>query len=526
MNEVEERPAAQVIVVGAGPTGLWLAAELALAGVCTLVLERDEQRSPHSKAMGLHPRTLETLAMRGMVEQFLTEGTRVPNWHFGMLESRLDFTGLDTPFPFMLAYPQVRTEQLLERRAMDLGVSILTGHTVTGLVQDGSSVTVEVVGADGAMTLTAAFVVGCDGAGSTVRKAAGIDFPGTEATAYGFLGEVILDDPPSTVVSRHNAEGAVIVLPVGGGRYRVTGFDPANQHAGDELTLAALRAVTRQVTGTDYGMREPGWLTRFGNATRLAATYRKDRVLLAGDAAHMHWPAGGVGLNVGVQDAMNLGWKLAAVVQGRATAALLDSYHSERHPVGQALVEHTLAQSALITAVAPDGQALRSILTNLLRSHPQVERAIANKLAALDITYTSTDPAAHPLVGTRTPLTEPDSTLVGALRAGRPVLLDLSGNGLGTAADFASAMGIQTHPSPPAETGGTQWSGVGAAIIRPDGHVWQAIDASANLEAALTHTLDGLGVTFNELTTESRTSTVPGQCCPQRAASVDPRPAH
>lgn len=497
VNGIMEKASAQVIVVGAGPVGLWLAAELALAGVSTLVLEREEQRSPHSKALGLHPRTIEMLAMRGLAKQFVAEGAPVPSWHFGMLESRLDFTGLDTPYPFMLAYPQVRTEELLERRARDLGVPIVRGHSVTGLTQDDSSVTVEVTGADGTSTLSARFVVGCDGAGSTVRKAAGIDFPGTDITAYGFIGEVVLDDPPGTVISMHNAAGAVIALPIGGGRYRVTGFDPENQNAGDELTLEALRAITSRVTGTDYGMRDPSWLTRFGNATRHAATYRKNRVLLAGDAAHMHWPAGGVGLNVGVQDAMNLGWKLAAEVQGRATAGLLDSYHDERHPVGEALAEHTLAQGALITAITPDGQALRSLLRNLIASHPGLERTLAEKLAALDITYPPSGPAAHPLVGTRAPAAEPDSIIFSALHDGRPVLLDLSGGDrLGRAAEAASAMGIETHAGPLAETGGPDWSGVGAAIIRPDGYVWRAVDAaSPSLESAVIHSLDSLEAT-------------------------------
>jgi 2-polyprenyl-6-methoxyphenol hydroxylase-like FAD-dependent oxidoreductase len=456
------------------------------------VLEREERRSPHSKALGLHPHTIEVLAMRGLAKQFIAEGVPLPNWHFGMLESRLDFTGLDTAYPFMLAHPQVRTEELLERRARDLGVPILRGRSVTGLTQDDSSVTAET----DREAWTAQFVVGCDGAGSTVRKAAGIGFPGTDSTAYGFIGEVILDDPPGAVVSMHNTAGAVIVLPVGGGRYRVTGFDPANQEAGDELTLAALRAITSRVTGTDYGMRDPSWLTRFGNATRHAASYRRNRVLLAGDAAHMHWPAGGVGLNVGVQDAMNLGWKLAAEVQGRAAAGLLDSYHDERHPVGEALAEHTLAQGALITAITPEGQALRALLSKLLASHPDVERTLAEKLAALDITYTSSDPAAHPLVGTRAPATEPDSIIFGALHRGRPVLLSGSDR-LGRAAESASAVGIETRSIPLAETGGPGWSGVGAAIIRPDGYVWWAVDdSSADLESAVTYALGNLGATF------------------------------
>jgi 2-polyprenyl-6-methoxyphenol hydroxylase-like FAD-dependent oxidoreductase len=490
----EEKNEAQVIVVGAGPVGLWLAGELALAGVSTLVLEREQRRGPHSKALGLHPRTLEVFAMRGLDKQFLADGVPVPNWHFGMLERRLDFTGLDTPYPFMLAFPQARTEELLERRATDLGVTVLRGHAVTGLTQDDSSVTVEIAGPDGVSTRSAGFVVGCDGAGSTVRKAAAIDFPGTDSTAYGFIGEVVLDAPPASTVSAHNAGGAVIALPLGGGYHRVIGFDPARQESGPDLTLAALRDVTTRVTGTDYGMRDPRWLTRFGNATRHAATYRKGRVLLAGDSAHMHWPAGGVGLNVGVQDAMNLGWRLAAEVQGRAAAGLLDGYHAERHPVGEELAEHTLAQGALIMGTAPDGQALRSLLSGLLASQPALGRAIADKLAGLDVAYTSPDPAAHPLDGTRPPAAA-YPRLFDLLQDGRPVLLDLRG-ALGGAAARASSLGIETHPGPLAETGGPAWSGVGAAIIRPDGYVWRAVDVSADLDAVVADRLDALGATF------------------------------
>ncbi|PRY38721.1 FAD-dependent monooxygenase [Umezawaea tangerina] len=464
-NETE-----QVLVVGAGPVGLWVAAELALAGVPTLVVERAVERSPHSKAMGVHPRTVEVLAMRGVEKEFLAEGGRVPTWHFGMLDNRLDLRELDTPYPFLLSIPQLRTEQLFERRALDLGVRILRGHGVTGLTQDDSAVTVELDGPDGPYALTARYVVGADGAGSTVRKAAGVDFPGSDATTFGYVGEVVLDDPPvPPVISAHNTDGALITVPLGGGRFRIAGLDSVRQGRDDGFTFEDLRATTTRVAGSDFGMRDPGWLSRFGNTTRIAATYRKGRVLLAGDAAHMHFPAGGVGLNVGVQDAMNLGWKLAAQVQGRAAPGLLDSYHDERHPVGLELAEHTLAQTALIGAATPEQRELRKLVNDLVGSVPQLNRALADKLSGLDVAY----PGTHPLVGKRFPAAAEH------LHRGRPVLL----TDLEEAADLAARLGFETAGGP------------GAVVVRPDGHVWWAAD-EADTEADVLAGLTALGTTF------------------------------
>jgi 2-polyprenyl-6-methoxyphenol hydroxylase-like FAD-dependent oxidoreductase len=488
-----------VIVVGAGPVGLWLAGELRLAGVATLVLERNERPSPHSKALGIHSRTIEVLAMRGLEEQVLEAGTPLPSFHFGMLDARLDFSSLDTPYPFVLAFSQNRTEVLLERRATDLGADVLRGHTVTGLTQDDASVTVTVAGPDGGYTRQAPFVVGCDGAGSVVRKAAGIDFPGSDATVFGYLGDVSLDKPPEeSFLALSNADGALIVVPVPGGRYRITGVDPAHQEPGDTLTMARLRAATVRMTGTDFGMRDPVWLSRFGNATRHATTYRQGRVLLAGDAAHMNFPAGGVGLNVGIQDAMNLGWKLAAEVQGRASANLLDTYHRERHPVGAALAEHTQAQTALITAaLSPEGQALRALLNQLIGTQPQLSRALAEKLSGLDVAYPSKDREAHPLIGARAPA-EDAPGLFKLLHRGRPALLTVAGTAPAAAAEHASSLGVEAHVGALPSTGGRAWPGVTAAIVRPDGHIWWATDRpSTDLASAVTEALAALPATFD-----------------------------
>ncbi|WP_208720108.1 FAD-dependent monooxygenase [Amycolatopsis circi] len=453
------------VVVGAGPAGLWTAAELALGGGRPLVLERAEQRSPHSKALVMHPRTIEVLAMRGQEQAFLDRGLPVPEGHFGMLPALLDFRGLDTPFPFLLAHPQLRTEELIEQHALTLGAVIRRGHQVTGLSQDEQGVTLQVSGPDGEYEITADHVVGTDGAGSTVRKAAGIEFPGTDSTVFGFLGDVELTDPPERPGYWHNEHGGLIVVPLPGGRYRVTGYSPSALTP----TLESLRETAKLIAGTDFGPHSPVWLSRFGNATRLATEYRKGRVFLAGDAAHMHFPAGGVGLNVGLQDAMNLGWKLAAVQRGRADAALLDTYHAERHPVGVALGEHTKAQTALITATTEEGQSLRRFMADLLRAHPDVATALANTVTALDVRY----PGVHPLAGQRLPATREQLHL---LRDGRPVLLAQEGSP--ELKELAASTDLQLYETE------LPWSAA-AVLMRPDGHVWAAGDTAGQLAEAM-----------------------------------------
>ncbi|WP_086664419.1 FAD-dependent monooxygenase [Lentzea kentuckyensis] len=372
-----------VVVVGAGPTGLWLAGELRLGGASVTVLESRQERDPNSKALTIHPRTLEVFDSRGVVAPFLEEGIRIPDGHFAGLPARLDFSALDTPYPFTLVLVQARTEELLEARAERMGVTIRRGREVTGLTEDG------VVLSDGEV-VEARYVVGCDGTRSTVRTAACIDFPGTGPTTWGWLGDVVLDDPPARGFANVTGpDGGLMVVPLPGGRHRLVGGDPTanrSDRPGD-LTLDELRTTVRRIAGTDFGMRDPVWLSRFSNATRQAATYRKGNVLLAGDAAHMHFPTGGVGMNVGIQDAHNLGWKLAAVVTGRADDSLLDTYHRERHPVGAELLEHTRAQTALMTTFSPEGQALRAVLSQLISTAPDMSKVLAERLSGLGVTY-------------------------------------------------------------------------------------------------------------------------------------------
>ncbi|WP_128376397.1 FAD-dependent monooxygenase [Streptomyces cavernae] len=470
----------EVVVVGAGPTGLWLAAELRLQNVPVTVLEARKERNPHSKALTVHPRTVEILGMRGLAEDFVAAGRTVPTGHFGALDARLDFRNLDTPHPFTLVLPQARTEELLEAHARALGAEIRRGHRVTALAQEPDHAHVEVVGPAGSYALRARYVVGCDGTRSRVREEAGIGFPGTDTTLWGWLGDVLTDEPPAVAVSVFGPDGGVMAVPLPGGLTRFVGLAPEDRRPDwpGELTLEEMRAKTKRVLGTDFGMRDPRWLSRFGNATRQAADYRKDRVLLAGDAAHMHFPTGGVGLNVGFQDATNLGWKLAATVRGTAPAGLLDTYHTERHPVGARLLASTRAQTALMTAYSTEGQALRAFLSELVDDLPAFSHALAERLAALDVRYPPADPAtAHPLTGTRAPdLAFADGTSLFALmRGGRHVLLDLSG---GTDAEASSGDGRMPHL--PQETHHHRttlarpegpWRAVRAALIRPDGHV-------------------------------------------------------
>ncbi|NMO16907.1 NAD-binding protein [Pyxidicoccus fallax] len=390
----------EVAVVGGGPTGLMLACELALAGIRVTVFERRAEPVRQSRALTLHPRSLEVLALRGLAPRFLERGRPIPTGHFAMLDTRLDFSVLDTSFPFTLYLPQLDTEQLLEARARELGVDVRRGHEVEALRQDSEGVSLEGTAAGAAFRCEARYVVGADGARSRVRQLAGIRFVGTDTTLTAMLGDVVLGEPPATPAhSVNNARGGVMLVPLGPSLHRVVIFDPARARVPlqEAVTLEELKQSSVNIAGTDFGMREPRWLSRFGNETRLAERYRVERVLLAGDAAHIHFPAGGQGLNVGLQDAMNLGWKLAGVLRGHAPATLLDSYHQERAPVGEALLRNTEAQTALMPHDA-SVMALRDLLSDLLKS-PALNRPLADRLAGFDGAYPALDLPAPPHEG-------------------------------------------------------------------------------------------------------------------------------
>ncbi|TQS28285.1 monooxygenase [Microbispora sp. KK1-11] len=469
----------EVVIVGGGPTGLWLAAELRLAGVEVTVLERRAERDPHSKGFTIHPRTMELWASRGAGESFVTQGRRVPDSHFGLLGHRMDYGTLDTPFPYVLLLAQPRVEELMEGYARDLGVDVRRGHAFTALTQEKDRVVVRAEGPGGPSTMETAFLAGCDGAGSAVRSAAGIGFPGTGSTAYAWVADVTLDDPPAVpYFQQTNEAGQVLVVPIGPGLHRVAGVDGAGV-LGCEGRPAEkeLRAWLVAVAGTDFGLHDPVWVSGTGSASCLADHYRSGRVLLAGDAAHRLFPAGGMGLNVGVQDAWNLGWKLAATVRGWAPGGLLDTYHAERHPVGAATLRLTRGQTALMTTFTPETLALRSVLDDAIARVPEFSRFLAEQVSGIGVSY-GRDADDHPLVGTRAP----DLRLSGGpglfalLAPGRYVFLDLTGAGRALSAQ------VTASPEPPTPPGLTvcagepvesraDWRRVRAALIRPDGHV-------------------------------------------------------
>ncbi|MFF8676025.1 FAD-dependent monooxygenase [Streptomyces sp. NPDC015242] len=494
----------QVVIAGGGPVGLWLAAELRRGGISVTVVEERPERDGRSKALTVHPRTVEVLASRAVHEPFLAEGLPIPSGHFGLLDDRLDFRRLDTPFPYTLALPQARTEEILEEHALSVGARIRRGHRVTALTEHPDAVTVRIEGPRGPYELRAAYLVGCDGTRSTVRQAAGIGFPGSPSTVLGFLGDVTLESPPPPGFSVFTEAGTLMAAQLPGAVYRLVGITPDDLTTTwpGELTMGELRAKTIAIAGRDFGIREGLWLSRFGNASRLAERYRKGRVLLAGDAAHQHFPAGGVGMNVGLQDAHNLGWKLAAVLSGRAPEPLLDTYHTERHPVGADLIRASRAQTALMTAFSPEGRDLRSLLSQAVATQPEFNRNLAERLTGLAVNYPPADPSAHPLTGTRAPdlafasgdtATEPGaSSLLALLRADRYTLLDLTGSADGPLRALARP-GLAVHARSLA-TRPDGWSEVRAVLLRPDGHLaWAGTTADdADLAAAANQALTAL----------------------------------
>lgn len=359
---------ADVIVSGAGPVGLLTAALLDSAGVKVEVLERLTERSENSRAAVLHPRTLEVLTTvraedgRTLTDILLSHGRTVPRTYFGMLPQLLDYTELDTPHPYILQITQATTERVLASLVEARGIPVHYGREVTGFEQDDTGVRVRA----GDTVHTARYLVGADGAWSPVRQQAGIEFPGTPGNTVSYLADVHLDAAPEHATHAWDQEnGWVGVVPLFDGIHRVFGVLPEDTGLTPEqvaarrsqpLTLEDLRGILKRITGTDYGLRNAVWISTAGNTTRHATQYRAGRVFVAGDAAHVHFPAGGQGVNVGMQDAVNLAWKLAAEVKGRATPLITDgaaSYDRERRPVAESLAQNTQAQTALMTTFTP-----------------------------------------------------------------------------------------------------------------------------------------------------------------------------
>jgi 3-(3-hydroxy-phenyl)propionate hydroxylase len=477
-------PEHAVVIAGGGPTGMMLAAELTLAGVEVVVAER---RSSHeldsSRAGGLHARTIEVLDQRGVADRFLAEGQAMQVQSYAYIP--LDISDFPTRHNYGLALWQRDFERIMHGWVDELGVPIRHDCQVTGFSEGSSSVDVEL--SDGP-AVRAAFLVGCDGGRSVVRKAAGIEFPGWDPTRSNLIAEVeVTEDPPRE--ARRDAAGVHGLHRLEDGKtYRVV-VTEQRLGTGDEPDLGDLSDALRAVFGTDFGVHHPTWISRFTDMTRQAAAYRKGRVLLAGDAAHVHYPIGGQGLNIGVQDAVNLGWKLARVVGGAAPDSLLDTYHAERHPVAARVLQHTMAQTRLAGSDARI-DALRDALAELL-GMDEPRKRFAGMISGLDVSYDLGE--GHPLLGRRMPDLDVD-TVDGTLRVfsllhrARPVLLNFGEPwelDLSRWADRVSVVAaayagdwelpVVGRVEPPA-----------AVLIRPDGHVaWIGDGTDAGLRDAL-----------------------------------------
>ena len=463
-----------VIVAGGGPTGVMLASELRLHGVHALVLEKETEPTKVVRSLGLHVRSIEVMDQRGLLERFLAHGKQ---YQLGSY-----FAGIPKPWPnqmdtahsYILGIPQPVTDRLLTEHATELGVEIRRGCEVVGLDQDQLGVTAEL--ADGTR-LHSRYLVGCDGGRSTVRKLAGVGFPGEPAGTEWLLGEMELTAPLEEVVAvvaevrkTHHGFG---VGPLGEDVYRVV--VPAAGVAADRSLLPTLEELKQQlqvVAGTDFGVHTPRWLSRFGDATRLAERYRTARVLLAGDAAHIHPPLGGQGLNLGIQDAFNLGWKLAAEVNGWAPAGLLDSYHTERHPVAADVLDNTRAQAELLS-LEPGPQAVRRLLAELM-DFEEVNRYLIEKITAIGVRYDFGD--GHHLLGRRLrDISLQRGRLYELLHGGRGLLVDQTGR--------LSVAGWTDRVDHVVDT--SKELDVPAVLLRPDGHVAWVGDDQTDLLSQL-----------------------------------------
>jgi 2-polyprenyl-6-methoxyphenol hydroxylase-like FAD-dependent oxidoreductase len=376
-----------VVIVGAGPTGLMLAGDLARAGVRTIVLERrgvEGKQNTTSRAFAVHARTLEELDARGVADDLIATGAPVRELRL-FRRTRIDLSKLPTRFPYLLVTPQFNTERILSERAQKLGAVVITGAPVEQVVQHAAGVTATTADA----TYRGKYLVGADGVHSVVREAIGLPFPGEAVVRSIMLADVQLSEPPDDVLTVGAEDaGFVFMAPYGDGFYRVFAWDRRHELPDDApVSLDQVRELTAAVFGTDFGMHNPRWMSRFHSDERQAPHYRVGRVFLAGDAAHCHSPAGGMGMNTGIQDAANLGWKLAAAVQGWGPADVLDTYESERHPVGKMVLR---LSGALVRFGIMRGRFLRharNVVGSLMLGIPAVQHKGAGNVSGIGISY-------------------------------------------------------------------------------------------------------------------------------------------
>ncbi|WP_406277274.1 FAD-dependent monooxygenase [Streptomyces sp. NBC_00191] len=483
-----------VIIVGAGPTGLMLAAELRLGGARVIVTEQLTRPTGQSRGLGFTARAMEVFDQRGLLPRFGQGETLEisPMGHFGGVQ--FDYTTLEGAHFGARGIPQNQTEAVLEEWASQLGADIRRGWQFLELADgflDGDGVTVTVQTPGGVKRLSAAYLVGCDGGHSNVRKAAGFDFPGTSATRAMFLADVTGCRLRPRFLGERQPNGMVMAAPLAEGVDRIIvcpNGTPARGRDEMPVTFTEVADAWQHITGEDIHGGGAEWVSYFTDASRQASEYRRGRVLLAGDAAHIHLPAGGQGLSSGVQDAANLGWKLAAVIRGGAPNGLLDTYHGERHPVGRRLLMNTRAQGMVFLG-GPESDPLRELFSELIE-YDDVKRHLAGIVSGLDIRYDFGD-GDHPLLGRRLPRrqligSEGEMSTTELLHPGRGVLLDLADDARirEAAAGRHDRVSVTTAVPKPVD-GADPLAGTAALLIRPDGHVAWAGDELDGLTKAL-----------------------------------------
>lgn len=462
-----------VVIAGCGPTGAMLAAELRLHDVRVLVLEQETEPVSFVRIVGLHIRSIELMAMRGLLDRILERGRQRPAGGFFAAIAKPAPDGLDSAHAYLVGIPQPVIVQLLEDHAVQLGAQVRRGCPLAGFEQDDEGVTVEL--ADGER-LRSRYLVGCDGARSTVRKLLGVGFPGEPSRSETLMGELEVGVPQeeiSAAVSAARATGSSFSLrPFGTGAFQVVVPAAGVSDRAEPPTLEDFKRQLRAIAGTDFGVHSPRWLSRFGDATRLAERYRVGRVLLAGDAAHIHPPIGGQGLNLGVQDAFNLGWKLAAQIHRWAPEALLDSYEAERRPVAEDVLDNTRAQTELLST-EPGPRAVRRLLTELM-DLDEVNRHLIEKITGIGIRYDLGD--GPDLLGRRLSDVElSEGRLYGRLQRGRGLLLDRSERL--TVGGWSDRVDHLADPAAALD--------VPCVLLRPDGHVAWIGDDQQDLDGHL-----------------------------------------